>query len=265
MRFGQNAERWSGKSYYQTTSPGTCTVRPYTHEKTSLTTPHSFPPKRAVDDVELLKGDAVVLWLFSLVQKTASSAAAPNFPGWLAPVTLDPISFTNFLAETIWVIGAWCTTSAAIGAYELKTTGKQSEEGEMYNAVNGAVLNWIAFVAPAYFGINSIRGIVQANASGHLVSDNISIDLGLINPQAIPHGFPITSSLCTVLLTMVSWRGYIKVIGLMGWWREGRVVSDAETSQLNYLKNAQIVSVSLAVVASVVDFLSTNSISLGEW
>ena len=46
----------------------------------------AFPPDRNLDDVELMKGDAIVLWLFALAQKAAAESLAPSFPGWLAPV-----------------------------------------------------------------------------------------------------------------------------------------------------------------------------------
>jgi|FLMP01.1.fsa_nt_emb hypothetical protein len=238
------------------------------HQTTRL---HAFPPKREMDDVELLKGDAVVLWLFSLVQKTAASVAAPTFPGWLAPVTLDPVSFSAFICETAWLIAAWVTTSTLIGSYDLKPTGAKSEEGEMINAVNGAVVGWAVFIAPAYFGLRSIRQIVRASASVDsmttITADDSSrllvhtTDLGIIG--SIPHGFPITASLAVVLLTMISWRGYVKVIGLMGWWRAGRIASDDETRQWAYLKNAQVSACGLALLAAVVDFVGSNQ--PGEW
>ena len=100
--------------------------------------PRAFPPERRLDDVELMKGDAVVLWLFALAQKAAAESLAPSFPGWLAPVTLDAVSFLSFLVETGVLVAAWLGASAAVGAYEIKPLGKDSEEGEMRGAVNGA-------------------------------------------------------------------------------------------------------------------------------
>lgn len=203
--------------------------------------PRAFPPERRLDDVELMKGDAVVLWLFALAQKAAAESLAPGFPGWLAPVTLDAVSFLSFLVETGVLVAAWLGASAAVGAYEIKPPGgKDSEEGEMRGAVNGATKSWVAFCAPAYFGVTNARDSLLVGNLGTL-RDHVN-------------GFPVSLTLSLVLLVMLSWRAYVKVIGLMGWWRAGRAKSDAEDAAYEYLRNAQTFAVGLALSASVLDF-----------
>lgn len=213
----------------------------------------AFPPDRNLDDVELMKGDAIVLWLFALAQKAAAESLAPSFPGWLAPVALDALSFLSFLVETGIIVSVWLGASAVVGAYDIKATGFDSEEGEMRNAVNGAAACWAAFCAPAFLGVTRARDSILFHDSpggldGGLVDGN-----GVVTP---PNGFPVPLTLALVLLVMLSWRAYAKVIGLLGWWRAGRERSDGEDDQWAYLRNAQAAAACLALSASVADFVS---------
>ena len=213
----------------------------------------AFPPDRNLDDVELMKGDAIVLWLFALAQKAAAESLAPSFPGWLAPVALDALSFLSFLVETGIIVSVWLGASAVVGAYDIKATGLDSEEGEMRNAVNGAAACWAAFCAPAFLGVTRARDSILFHDSpggldGGLVDGN-----GVVTP---PNGFPVPLTLALVLLVMLSWRAYAKVIGLLGWWRAGRERSDGEDDQWAYLRNAQAAAACLALSASVADFVS---------
>ena len=149
-------------------------------------------PDRNLDDVELMKGDAIVLWLFALAQKAAAESLAPSFPGWLAPVALDALSFLSFLVETGIIVSVWLGASAVVGAYDIKATGFDSEEGEMRNAVNGAAACWAAFCAPAFLGVTRARDSILFHDSpggldGGLVDGN-----GVVTP---PNGFPVPLTL----------------------------------------------------------------------
>ena len=211
--------------------------------------PRAFPPKRDLDDMELMRGDAFVLWLFALAQKAAAESFAPSFPGWLAPVALDPLSFASFLVETSIIIAAWVGASAAVGAYELRAGGKDSEEGEMRNAVNGAFVGWVAFCAPAFVGAQRARDALLGDGA------NVDAAYGGIG-RTVPNEFPVPLTLSLVLLVMLSWRAYVKVIGLLGWWRAGRERSDGEDDAWEYLFKAQTLAAGLALSASVADFAS---------
>jgi hypothetical protein len=191
-----------------------------------------------------MKGDAVVLVLFALAQKAAAESFAPSFPGWLAPVTLDAVSFLSFLVETGVLVAAWLSASAFVGAYEIKAVGKDSEEGEMRNAVNGAAKSWVAFCGPAYFGVT--------NAHDSLLLENLPG--GTNGLGSLPNGFPVSLTLSLVLLVMLSWRAYVKVIGLMGWWRAGREKNADEDEAYVYLRNAQTFAACLALSCAVLDF-----------
>jgi len=205
-----------------------------------------------------MKGDAIVLWLFALAQKAAAESLAPSFPGWLAPVSLDAVSFSSFLVETGIIVSVWLGASAVVGAYDIKATGTDSEEGEMRNAVNGAAACWAAFSAPAYFGVTRAR---ESVAFAHSSPGGLDLNgLGLVDLNGIlttpPNGFPVPLTLALVLLVMLSWRAYAKVIGLLGWWRAERERSDGEDEQWAYLRNAQAAAACLALSASVADFVS---------
>ena len=186
----------------------------------------------------------MVLVLFALAQKAAAESFAPSFPGWLAPVSLDAVSFLSFLVETGVLVAAWLSASAFVGAYEIKAVGKDSEEGEMRNAVNGAAKSWVAFCGPAYFGV--------ANARDALLLGNLPG--GTNGLGSTPNGFPVSLTLSLVLLVMLSWRAYVKVIGLMGWWRAGREKNADEDEAYVYLRNAQTFAVGLALSSAVADF-----------
>ena len=109
------------------------------------------PPE--IDDAELLAGDVTVLWLFALTQKIASVAVSSTFPGWLAPVSVQPASLAGFIGESAWLIATWTVVSALSGAYRLRATGAASEEGEMRAAVAGAAAAWLAWCLPAAAGL----------------------------------------------------------------------------------------------------------------
>jgi len=113
--------------------------------------PRAIPPR--VEDSDLLAGDVAVLWLFALTQKTASVALSSSFPGWLAPVAVNPASAASFLGESTWLIATWIAVNAVIGGYELDPLRLGKEEGEMREAVKGAAVAWAAWCVPAFGGL----------------------------------------------------------------------------------------------------------------
>lgn len=175
-----------------------------------LPPPRAFPPE--IDDAELLAGDVTVLWLFALTQKIASVAVSSTFPGWLAPVSVQPASLAGFIGESAWLIATWTVVSALSGAYRLRATGAASEEGEMRAAVAGAAAAWIAWCLPAAAGLAWFQTSTGLRPS-----------------------FPVGVTLGTALGVMISWRAYVKVIGLMGWWREGRERAEGEDDDWAFL------------------------------
>ena len=102
---------------------------------------------------DLLAGDVTVLWLYALADKIASVVASASFPGWLAPARVDAASLAAFLARTAWLVATWTVTNAALGAYELRPDGADSEEGEMRAAVTGAARAWAAWCPSAALGL----------------------------------------------------------------------------------------------------------------
>ena len=122
-----------------------------------LPPPRAFPPE--IDDAELLAGDVTVLWLFALTQKIASVTVSSTFPGWLAPVSVQPASLAGFIGESAWLIATWTFVSALSGAYQLRATGAASEEGEMRAAVTGAAAAWVAWCLPAAAGLGVVSNL----------------------------------------------------------------------------------------------------------
>lgn len=138
---------WSSRDEEKTALPASAALELFPAPSSSgakrrrrlLVIPNATPPR--IDDSDLLVGDVTVLWLFSLFQKTSSVVMSSSFPGWLAPVTVDPDSLASFLSESAWLISTWAVVGTALGGYELNDElGK--EEGEMREAVKGTWHLW---------------------------------------------------------------------------------------------------------------------------
>jgi hypothetical protein len=179
-----------------------------------------FPPP--VDDADLLAGDVTVLWLYALADKIASVVASASFPGWLAPARVDAASLAAFLARTAWLVATWTVTNAALGAYELRPDGADSEEGEMRAAVTGAARAWAAWCPSAALGLWWLE---RRPPPGGF-------------EDAAHSSFPPGVTLGVALGVVVSWRAYVKVVGLLGWWRGGRERSEKEEEDWGFLFRA---------------------------
>lgn len=69
--------------------------------------------------------------------------------------------------------------------------------------------------------------------------------------------FPPGVTLGTALGVMIAWRAYIKVIGLMGWWRADRELkSPNEDDDWAFLYATLAGSAGLAAVAGVAEFMT---------
>ena len=198
-----------------------------------LPPPRAFPPE--IDDAELLAGDVTVLWLFALTQKIASVTVSSTFPGWLAPVSVQPASLAGFIGESAWLIATWTFVSALSGAYQLRATGAASEEGEMRAAVTGAAAAWVAWCLPAAAGLAWFQTSTGLRPS-----------------------FPVGVTLGTALGVMISWRAYVKVIGLMGWWREGRERGEGEDDDWAFLFAALAGAAAVAGAGAAWEFYSAG-------
>ena len=200
--------------------------------------PRAIPPR--VEDSDLLAGDVAVLWLFALTQKTASVALSSSFPGWLAPVAVNPASAASFLGESTWLIATWIAVNAVIGGYELDPLRLGKEEGEMREAVKGAAVAWAAWCVPAFGGLTWFE-----KATG-------------LSPS-----FPVGVTLGTALGVMIAWRAFVKVVGLMGWWREGRVRSAKEEEDWSLLFQSLGGATAVAFAAAVADFVGSGGMDRG--
>lgn len=200
--------------------------------------PRAIPPR--VEDSDLLAGDVAVLWLFALTQKTASVALSSSFPGWLAPVAVNPASAASFLGESTWIIATWIAVNAVIGGYELDPLKLGKEEGEMREAVKGAAVAWAAWCVPAFGGLTWFQ-----DATG-------------LSPS-----FPVGVTLGTALGVMIAWRAFVKVVGLMGWWREGRVRSAKEEEDWSLLFKSLGGATAVAFAAAVADFVGSGGMDRG--
>jgi hypothetical protein len=118
------------------------------------------------------------------------------------------------------------------------------EDGEMREAVLGAAKGWAAWSVPASAGLRWLSECLDVRTS-----------------------FPLGTELGCVLGVMISWRAYVKVIGLMGWWREGRTRGEREDADWTFFFDALAVAAAVAVAGGVLDFVlaSGGGGGIDEW
>ncbi|KXZ56016.1 hypothetical protein GPECTOR_2g1568 [Gonium pectorale] len=75
---------------------------------------------------------------FCLYKQIASIVLAPNFPGWLAPVSFDWTRFSEFCGLTATLTGTWVAAGLLFGAY------KTSATSDLPTALRVASLTWLA-------------------------------------------------------------------------------------------------------------------------
>lgn len=75
-----------------------------------------------LDNGELLVGDVVSLVSFALWKQIAAIIFLPTFPGWLAPLTFNPLRFVEFGAFAATLVGTWVACATLVGAYKLEAS-----------------------------------------------------------------------------------------------------------------------------------------------
>lgn len=75
-----------------------------------------------LDNRELLVGDCVSLVSFALWKQIAAIILLPTFPGWLAPLTFNPLRFIEFGAFAATLCGTWVACATILGGYKMDAT-----------------------------------------------------------------------------------------------------------------------------------------------
>eukprot|EP00884_Botryococcus_braunii_P022712 jgi/Botrbrau1/9124/Bobra.160_3s0001.1 len=75
-----------------------------------------------IDNRELLIGDCVSLICFALYKQITALIFLPSFPGWLAPLSFNPVRFLEFVAFTITLVASWSLASLLVGGYRISAT-----------------------------------------------------------------------------------------------------------------------------------------------
>ena len=101
----------------------------------------------------------------------------------------------------------------------------------MQEAVKGAALAWIAWAPFALFGLRWFERATGLRSS-----------------------FPAGVTLGTVLGVMIAWRAFAKVVGLMGWWRPGRVKGEREDDDWAFLFASLGGAAAVATGGALADF-----------
>ncbi len=75
-----------------------------------------------LDNRELLVGDCVSLVSFALYKQIAAIVFLPSFPGWLAPLSFNPLRFIEFGAFAATLCGTWVACATILGGYKMAAT-----------------------------------------------------------------------------------------------------------------------------------------------
>lgn len=75
-----------------------------------------------LDNRELLVGDVISLVSFALWKQITAIIFLPTFPGWLAPLTFNPIRFVEFAAFAATLVGTWVACATLVGGYKLEAS-----------------------------------------------------------------------------------------------------------------------------------------------
>ena len=110
----------------------------------------------------------------------------------------------------------------------------------MREAVKGAAVAWGVWCVPAFGGLTWFE-----KATG-------------LSPS-----FPVGVTLGTALGVMIAWRAFVKVVGLMGWWREGRVRSAKEEEDWSLLFQSLGGATAVAFAAAAADFMGSGGMERG--
>lgn len=79
-------------------------------------------PGLGIDNWELLVGDGIALTAFALWKQISAIVLSPDFPGWLAPITFNPLRFLELLSFLSTLTGAWVLAALLTGGYRAAAT-----------------------------------------------------------------------------------------------------------------------------------------------
>lgn len=76
----------------------------------------------AVRRPRLLIGDCVGLTAFATWKQLSAIVLSPTFPGWLAPLSFNPLRFIEFASFVLTLCGSWVAASLLVGNYRTAST-----------------------------------------------------------------------------------------------------------------------------------------------
>ncbi|GLC43830.1 hypothetical protein PLESTB_000912800 [Pleodorina starrii] len=208
-----------------------------------------------VENRELVVGDAVAMVNFCLYKQIASLVLAPDFPGWMAPVSFNWTRFGEFCGLTATLTGTWVAAGLLVGAYATAATA------DLPSALRTASLTWLLAMPVA------AAQLVLATAveSRSLVGD---VDFASAMPLAASGiGEPFVTA-SGVLALMTLWRCvyalYLDPFGFkgLGFRRQQfmRELYSFREALLMVTLMAGVGSVSLQVVQALDSIISGNGI-----
>ena len=167
-------------------------------------------------------GDAVALVSFALYKQIASIVTAPNFPGWLAPLSFNPTRWLEFASFATTLCAAWAAAAALTGGLSYRATASVPA------ALRAACWAWLVSmpVAAAQLVLST-----AAESRALVMADGFARALPL---AAQGPGEPVATA-AGVLGVMCAWRAIYTVLldpfsaGAVrdGWAREAAALREA--------------------------------------
>ncbi|KAG2482973.1 hypothetical protein HYH03_018150 [Edaphochlamys debaryana] len=130
---------------------------------------------------------------FCLYKQITAIVLSPSFPGWMAPLDLDPTRFAEFAGFAATLTGTWLAAGLMTGAYRTSSTS------DLPSALRCASVTWLLAMPVAAAQLV----IATAGESGVLVGDENWADSLPLAASGIGEPFVTASG---VLALMTLWR-----------------------------------------------------------
>ena len=141
------------------------------------------------DDLQLIVGDATLLWILELISRVCQVSVSPDFPGWLAPIDMPTTtSIASMISTTLWQF-TWIGFSALQGTYNMRSFDEEKQNEK--KTLEQTFITFLLYAPAQVFG------------------DAFSLEAHLMNVAATP---PLLVRLPLTFACMFAFRFYICVI-----------------------------------------------------
>lgn len=179
-----------------------------------------------MDTPELMVGDCVALLCFALWKQIAAIVTSTTFPGWLAPLSFNPLRFAEFANFAAMLMASWVVAAALTGGYS-----SRSACSSVPSALRMACQAWL---------------VSMPVAAAQLVLVTAAESRALVGEEGFASVLPVAASGTGEPLATAA-----GVLGVMSIWRAFYTVYLDSWHQRDFVLEAQRFRESLAAVAAV--------------